>query len=77
MNLHEEYQRCLGLFPLIAADQLFSPVASTKGSTGHGEGFTYGKHMRSDRTFFTGSAVKRSLATQLPMSLLRMVISLG
>ncbi len=52
MSLHEEYQRCLGLFPLIAADQLFSPVASTKGSTGHGEGFTYGKHMRSDRTFF-------------------------
>ncbi|HDX8426017.1 TPA: hypothetical protein RQN23_000693 [Aeromonas veronii] len=62
MNLHEEYQRCLALFPLILADQLISPVASTKGATGYGEGFVYGKHMRSDRTFFyrfSGKAIPR------------------
>lgn len=37
-------------------------ICGQKGATGYGEGFVYGKHMRSDRTFFyrfSGKAIPR------------------
>lgn len=39
-----EYRRCLSLLPLINVAEVFEPVASTKGSSGYGEGFIFGKN---------------------------------
>lgn len=50
--IHSEFLRYLAMFPLIKECDLISPVPSTKGTTGYGEGFVYGKKIQNDRHFF-------------------------
>ncbi|PTH78245.1 hypothetical protein [Aeromonas veronii] len=57
-NFHD-YQ---DFFDLIPQDALIAPEASTKGTTGHGEGFSYGVKINSPRHYFyrfAGKAIPR------------------